>query len=399
MTDVADAERLISERMPTLRSRSVALADAVDAVLQEDIHAERDQPPFDRVTMDGIALAYSDWERGVRAFEVVGTQAAGAAALSLGGNGRCIEIMTGAMLPEGADCVIPVERISRTRSEAQVDNSAEVSPGQFVHPRGSDRKAGGVLLRPGTRLGPPEIAVLASAGRGTIRAAELPLVAVVSTGDELVDVDEPLADYQIRSSNDRAMEASLIRHSVARVTRSYLKDERGKMLDAIRLLHDQNDVLILSGGVSMGKYDFVPSVLEELKVELVFHRIEKRPGRPMWFGQSRDSKPIFALPGNPVSTMVCLHRYVLPALQQMLGLQPASVERVTLAFEIEFAADLTYFLPAVISWTPTGVGMAEPRPTNTSGDLVGLAGTDGFVELPRGRDVYPAGTAVRLFRW
>ena len=143
----------------------------------------------------------------------------------------------------------------------------------------------------------------------------------------------------------------------------------------------------------------MPSVLEELKVELVFHRIEQRPGRPMWFGQSRDSKPIFALPGNPVSTMVCLHRYVLPALQQMLGLQPASVERVTLAFEIEFAADLTYFLPAVISWTPTGVGMAEPRPTNTSGDLVGLAGTDGFVELPRGRDVYPAGTAVRLFRW
>jgi molybdopterin molybdotransferase len=149
----------------------------------------------------------------------------------------------------------------------------------------------------------------------------------------------------------------------------------------------------------MGRYDFVPSVLEELNVKLIFHRIEQRPGRPMWFGVSRDAKPVFALPGNPVSTMVCLNRYVRPALQQALGLRPGSAERVTLATDVEFSADLTYFLPVDIDWTDDGIGMATPRPTNTSGDFVALAGTDGFVELPRGQNLYEQGTVVRLFRW
>ncbi len=399
MTEVADAERLILEQMAPFGTRTLPLADAVDAVLDEAICAERDQPPFDRVTMDGIAIAYRDWQAGTRTFEITGTQGAGTPALSVANAGQCVEVMTGAVLPGNADSIIPVERITRTRDEAQVDDSAEVSLGQFVHPRGSDGKAGSQLLQPGTQLGPPEIAVLASAGYAQVRAAALPLVAVISTGDELVDIEESIAPYQIRSSNERAIEASLTRHSVARVTRSRLRDERDKMLEAIREVHDRSDVLILSGGVSMGQFDFVPSVLEELGVKLVFHRIQQRPGRPMWFGVSRDAKPVFALPGNPVSTMVCLRRYVLPALQLALGLRPASAERVTLAADVEFSADLTYFLPVVVTWTETGIGMAEPRPTNTSGDIIALTGTDGFVELPRGQDIYPQGTTVRLFRW
>ena len=399
MTEVADAERLILEHMTSFGSQTLPLADAVNAVLDETICAERDQPPFDRVTMDGIAIAYRDWQAGTRTFEIIGTQGAGAPALSLANAGQCVEIMTGAVLPGNADSIIPVERITRTQDEAQVDDSAEVSLGQFVHRRGSDSNAGSPLLHPGTRLGPPEIAVLASAGYAEVRVAALPLVAVISTGDELVDLEEPIAAYQIRSSNDRAIEASLTRHSVARVTRSRLRDKRDKMLEAIRELHDRSDVLILSGGVSMGRYDFVPSVLEELSVKLVFHRIQQRPGRPMWFGLSLDAKPVFALPGNPVSTMVCLRRYVLPALQQALGLRPARAERVTLAADVEFSADLTYFLPVVVTWTDAGIGMAEPQPTNTSGDIITLTGTDGFVELPRGQDVYSQGTTVRLFRW
>ena len=399
MTEVADAERLIVERMTPFGSRTLPLADAVDAVLDQVICAERDQPPFDRVTMDGVAIAYRDWQAGTRTFEITGTQGAGAPALSVANAGQCVEVMTGAVLPAHADSIIPVERITRTQDEAQVDDSADVSLGQFVHPRGSDSKAGSPLLQPGTRLGPPEIAVLASAGCAEVRAAALPLVAVISTGDELVDLEEPIAAYQIRSSNDRAIEASLTRHSVARIARSRLRDQRDKMLEAIRALHDRSDVLILSGGVSMGQFDFVPSVLEELGLRRVFHRIQQRPGRPMWFGLSRDAKPVFALPGNPVSAMVCLRRYVLPALQHALGLPPARAERVTLATDVEFSADLTYFLPVVVTWTDAGIGMAEPRPTNTSGDIIALTGTDGFVELPRGQDVYSQGTAVRLFRW
>jgi len=399
MTDVADAERLIAESMTAFGERTLPLSDAVDAVLSEEIVAERDQPPFDRVTMDGIAIAFRDWQSGRRKFQVIGTQGAGIPALSLSAAGQCVEIMTGAVLPENADSIVPVERITRVQDAAEIEDTAEISLGQFIHPRGSDRKTGSPLLNPGIRLGPPEIAVLASAGCAQVRAAALPRVAVISTGDELVAVEDALADYQIRSSNDRAIEASLIRHHLARVTRSQLRDERDNMLEAIRDLHDRSDVLILSGGVSMGRYDFVPSVLEELNVKLVFHRIEQRPGRPMLFGVSRDAKPIFALPGNPVSTMVCLNRYVRPALQQALGLRPSSDERVTLATDVEFSADLTYFLPVDVEWTDDGIGMATPRPTNTSGDFVALAGTDGFVELPRGQNIYEQGAVVRLFRW
>ena len=399
MTDVADAASLIAERIPVIGSTTVTLGEATARVLRQTVRAERDQPPFDRVTMDGIAIAYSDWQNGTRRFEVAGTQAAGEPALKLGDSGRCVEIMTGAMLPGDADCVIPVERTSRSNNVIEAQDDAPVEQRQFIHARGSDRAEGSDLLSPGIRIGPPEIAILASAGCASVDVSSLPRVAVISTGDELVAVDDPLADYQIRSSNDRAVEASLNRRRIAEVTRSQLRDERSEMLAELRRLHEAHDVVILSGGVSMGQFDFVPSVLEELGVELVFHRIEQMPGRPMWFGMSDSGKPVFALPGNPVSTIVCLTRYVMPALEQMLALKPEVAEFVKLAEDVEFGTDLTYFLPVTLSSTEDGSGIAAPRPTNTSGDFVSLAGTTGFVELPRGHDLYPKGFATRLFRW
>ena len=213
------------------------------------------------------------------------------------------------------------------------------------------------------------------------------------------DVGESIQPYQIRSSNDRAIEASLVHHCQARVERVSLKDDPEIILEAIAKLHEENDALILSGGVSMGQYDFVPGVLERLGVELVFHRIEQRPGRPMWFGISQASKPVFALPGNPVSTLVCLTRYVIPALEHAMRLEPRPRETARLAGDVPFPADLVYFLPIELSWDEAGAALATPRPTNTSGDFVSLGGTDGFVELPRGPNVHRAGTVARLFRW
>ena len=398
MTDVAEAEALILGRMQPLPSGERPLGEIAGAVLREDIEAERDQPPFDRVTMDGVAIKYSDWEQGLRRYRVIGPQGAGAPPLRTHA-GECVEIMTGAMLPDGTDTVIPVERLTRDQSIALIEDSAEVSKGQFVHPRGSDRVAGSRLLSSGRAIGPAEMAILASAGRPRVQVTEPPKIAVVSTGDELVDVGEPIQPYQIRSSNDRAIEASLLRHCQARVTRVSLKDDPETILAAIARLHDANDTMILSGGVSMGQYDFVPQVLDTLGVELVFHRIEQRPGRPMWFGVSKASKPVFALPGNPVSTLVCLTRYVLPALRRAMGLVTESPETVRLATEVVFPADLVYFLPVKLSSDDTGTALAEPRPTNTSGDFVSLAGTDGFIELPRGQEVFPQGMAAQLFRW
>jgi molybdopterin molybdotransferase len=399
MTEVAEAEALILEHVPRLGSRREPLADCIDRVLAEDVTAERDQPPFDRVTMDGIAIAGRDWEAGVRTFEIVGVQAAGAPPLVLGAPADCVEVMTGAMLPRGADTVIPVERIARDGRSTTVDARASVVARQYVHPRGSDRRAGAVVLAAGTRIGPPEVAVLASAGRPTVAVAELPRVAVVSTGDELVDVDEPLAEYQIRSSNDRAIEASLARARLARVTRSRLRDDAATLRAALARLDAEADVLVLSGGVSMGQFDLVPGVLAELGAKLVFHRVRQRPGKPIWFGTSARGKPIFALPGNPVSTLVCTTRYLLPALRAAAGLAPPPPELVALAAPAEASAELTHFLPVKLAWSATGAALATPCPTNTSGDFAALAGTDGFVELPARRSEYPAGAVVRLFRW
>lgn len=399
MTEVPEAESLILAHMPRFAAREEPLAACVDRVLAEDIAAERDQPPFDRVTMDGIAVAFREWQQGRRRFTVVGTQGAGAPPLAIAAPDECVEVMTGTVLPPGTDTVIPVERITRTGEAANVAADTVVKGQQFVHRRGSDREAGAVVLRAGTRLGPPEIAVLAGAGRAAARVTELPHVAVISTGDELVDAGKPIAAHQIRSTNDRAIEASLARHRLGLATRARLRDDANALAIAIDRLDTEHDALVLSGGVSMGQFDFVPSVLEELGAKLMLHGVAQRPGRPMWFGVSARNKPIFALPGNPVSTLVCATRYLLPALRAATGLAPAPPERVELAAPVEGSPTLTYFVAVTLSSSERGTLLAQPRPTNTSGDFVALAGTDGFVELPAKRGAHAAGTVARLFRW
>jgi molybdopterin molybdotransferase len=399
VTEVAEAESAILAHMPRFPAHEEPLAACVDRVLAEDISAERDHPPFDRVTMDGIAISFREWRGGRRKVTVLGTQPAGAPPLAIAAPDQCVEVMTGTVLPGGTDTVIPVERIARAGDAADVAADAAVKAQQFVHRRGSDHGAGSLLLRAGTRLGPPEIAVLAGAGLASARVAALPRVAVISTGDELVDAGKPIAAHQIRSTNDRAVEASLTRHRLGLVTRARLRDDANALAVAIDRLDSDLDALVLSGGVSMGQFDFVPSVLEELGAKLVLHKIEQRPGRPMWFGVSARGKPIFALPGNPVSTLVCTTRYVLPALRAASGLAPAPIERAELSAAFEGSPTMTFFVPVKLASSERATLQALPHRTNTSGDFVALAGTDGFVELAPKRGTYPAGTVARLFRW
>lgn len=399
MTEVAEAEALILAHMPKFATRHEPLGACAGRVLAEDVRAERDQPPFDRTTMDGIAIAFRDWAAGRHSFEVVGTQAAGAEPLAVAAPGQCVEIMTGAALPPGVDTVVPVERVRRDGTAAIVSSDVTVKAEQFVHRRGSDRAAGSVVLRAGMRLGAPEMAVLAGAGAASALVVDLPRVAVISTGDELVEAGKPIAPQQIRSTNDRAIEALLTQHRLGQVTRARLRDDANALAIAIDRLDADLDVLVLSGGVSMGKFDFVPSVLTELGAKLVLQRIEQRPGRPMWFGVSARGKPIFALPGNPVSTLVCAARYLVPALRQASGLPAFTAEVVELTAPIEASPTLTLFTPVTLSSSERATLLATPHPTNTSGDFVTLAGTDGFVELAAKRGSYPAGTIARLFRW
>jgi len=397
--DVDAAVELIRDSMPRYASVRLPLAKTQGAVLREPVMAERDQPPFDRVTMDGIAVRSAAVAGGIRRFRVVGIQGAGAAAVAVGADDHCVEIMTGAMLPADADTVIPVERIRPDEEYVVLEEGYAPAARQFVHHRGTDHAAGTVMMDPGIVIGAAEMAALTISGRAELEVSHWPDIAIISTGDELVDVGEPLQAFQIRSSNDRAIAAALERLGCYSGRRARLPDDPDELRAAIGRLHAENDVLILSGGVSMGKYDYVPQIMEELGAELVFHKILQKPGLPMWFGISVTGKPIFALPGNPVSTLVCAARYVIPAIQVAMGRSPWPQPRLRLAESLTFNPDLTCFMPVELTYPADGIPLAVPKPTNTSGDFVSLAGTDGFVELERGRDVFPVGHPCDFFAW
>ncbi len=385
--------------MAPLAIESLPLQQCVGATLREDVQAERDNPPFDRVAMDGIAVSSEVLQRGAARFHIQATQSAGAAALQLGAGAQAIEVMTGAILPLGADCVIPVEQYQIDAGVASLSTAVNTSPFRNVHRRASDGCAGALVLAAGTLLRPPHIAVAASAGMARLRVSRQPSFMIVSTGDELIEPGEAIAEHQVRRSNVYGVMAALRARGFARIGDDHVVDDESLLRERLQLHLTTHDVLILSGGVSMGKFDLVPKALHDLGVRQVFHKVAQRPGRPMWFGIGQAGQAVFGLPGNPVSTLVCLLRYVIPALESAMATAPAPAERVALAAPVRIDAPLTCFLPVAVEHDPCGTPAAQPRATNGSGDFFTLAGTDGFVELPPGPATYAPGHVARLYRW
>ena len=399
MLTPAEADALIGQHLQCLPIESLPLAQCAGAVLRENVYAERDQPPFDRVAMDGVALTSAAAAAGQRAFRIQATQAAGDPPLTLAAAGNCIEIMTGAVLPAGCDCVVPLESISVADGRANLKERTATDPWQFVHRRGSDTRQGALLIAAGVRLRAPEVAIAASAGMARIRVSSQPMLAVISTGNELVEPGEPVLAHQVRRSNAYAIVSALREHGFQRVADDHIRDDPQELRERLRFHLRTHDVLIVSGGVSTGRFDLVPKVLEELGVRPVFHKVAQRPGRPLWFGVAPSGAAVFGLPGNPVSVLVCFRRYVLPALFGSLGLGATPAERIALAAAVTIEVALTHFLPVHLEQDDWGRAWAVPVPGNNSGHFTALAGTDGFVELPPGPHTYPKGHVTRLFRW
>ena len=398
MLTPAQAETLIEQHLTCLPIESLPLTQSAGAVLRENIYAERDHPPFDRVAMDGIALSTVSAASNAGRLRVASVQAAGDPPQTLADPDTCIEIMTGAMLPRGCDAVVPVELVQRNGDFAEIGRKA-VQPWQNVHRRGSDCPQGSLLLAAGTRLSAPEVAIAAGAGMARLRVSAQPMIVVISTGNELVEPGEVIEPHQVRRSNAYGITASLRQHGFTRVADDHVRDDEAQLTQRLGFHLRTHDVLILSGGVSMGKLDLVPMVLEKLGVNLVFHTIAQRPGKPMWFGVSQSGPAVFALPGNPVSTLVCLARYVLPALRAAMGQSPTEARRIALTAPVEVKAPLAFYMPVKLKSDDWGRTSALPKPTNGSGDFTALAGTDGFVELPPGPDTFPKGFVARFFRW
>lgn len=393
------AREAIDARLAVLPVESRPLSECVGRILREDIYAERDNPPFDRVCMDGIAILSEAFLRGLRHFTLQATQPAGAPALTLSGPESAIEVMTGAVTPRGADCIIPLEEYDLVSGTVSLKENASGEPYRNVQRRGSDSEPGVPMLTVGTRLYAPEIGVVASAGRAAIAVSRQPTFVVISTGDELVEPGQPIEEHQVRRSNSYAVVAALRKHGFEDVSDDHIIDSEGALGDRLVRHLAQRDVLVLSGGVSKGKFDLVPKVLKSLRVDEVFYQVAQRPGMPMWFGVGPSGQAVFGLPGNPVSTLMCLIRYVIPALDAAMGARARATQTIRLAAPIKRGRPTASFVPVSIQDAGDGLRSAVPRIPNGSGDFLALAGTDGFVELPPQPEPYPEGFVADLYRW
>jgi molybdopterin molybdotransferase len=402
MISVTEATNIIQSNLFKPSTEQVHIEHATGRILAETIYADRDFPPFDRATMDGIAIDATIFPIESKLFFIEGVQAAGQPAATLSNNHHCFEIMTGAMLPTGTNAVVRYEDIDVSNGKASIKIN-HVNVADNVHLQGIDAKENSVLLEAGTRLSAAEIALLASVGKAQVLVSSYPSIAIVSTGDELVSIDEKPLPYQIRTSNSYALQAALTEIGCSS-NRFHLADDEQRLKTELQKIASTHDVIILSGGVSKGKFDFVPTVLESLGIKKLFHQVNQKPGKPMWFGHSPLPRRgaggeawIFALPGNPVSTFMCFHRYVKPWLLKSLGTEIENPKAI-LSKDFLFKPSLTYFLQVNVK-NEDGRLLATPIAGGGSGDFVNLKEVNGFLELPAERNEFKVGETFPLIKF
>lgn len=398
MITTDEATKIVMGSLLPLTTTEVPLEEAIGHILQETLLADRDFPPFDRVAMDGIAYKIADINN-YDTLIIADMQLAGSAQKTLKQTGHCMEVMTGAILPANTDTVTRYEDIEIYEKDGRKIAKLLIKPkeqGQNIHKQGIDQQIGDILLEPGVILNPAGIAVAASIGKTHLQVSRIPSIGIISTGDELVEVQETPQPYQIRKSNIYALQAALAEMKVSSTLYHFadtLETVRKGLLQAL----SQHQVLILSGGVSKGKVDYVPQALEELGVKKLFHQVQQRPGKPFWFGENNEEgKVAFALPGNPVSTFMCFHRYVKPWLLASLGLPETNRMYAALAEEVAFEPALTYFLQVYAKTNTKGVLTAYPFHGHGSGDFANLLRCNGFLELPAGKNNFSKGESYPL---
>ena len=386
MISVQEALKLVLDSSKNIGSEKVGLDQAIGRILAEDIYSDRPIPPFDRVTMDGIAILYDSYKDEKSSFVIESICPAGAPQMTLNDPSKCIEIMTGASLPHGTDTIIRYEDLEKKDDSFCITKA--VKKGQNIHTKGSDHAENSILLPKGSEIKAVDVNILATVGKSYVSVILTPKVAVISSGDELVDVDQLPAAYQIRKSNVHMISARLKQLGITSKS-FHFKDNADEIKIELQQILNDFDVLLMSGGVSKGKFDFIPEVLTRLGFEKVFHKVLQRPGKPFWFGVN-GKKTVFAFPGNPVSTLACFHKYFIPWLEKSVGhSQPAL--KVILEKDISFKPNLTYFAQASIIQKDDGRFYATVKHGNGSGDIVNPSSTDGFIELPAGKELYSAG--------
>jgi molybdopterin molybdotransferase len=391
-----DARQLVihkvAERVGPARTLPLAVCEALGFVLAQEVQTDRDYPPFERSTRDGYAVRSSEAAAGT-SLRCAGEIKAGDTVTSPLTSGTCIQIMTGAAVPPGADAVVMIEFTQRDGEIVFFHRPTQ--PGQNIVPRGSEARAGQVALEHGSRLGFAELAIAAQVGAAQLLCAKKPRVAILSTGDELVPITETPGPFHIRNSNGISLcvqvrlaggEPVLLGNALDRIDDLSAKIEIGL----------REDVLVLSGGVSMGKYDLVESALKSLGAEFFFDAVAIRPGKPTVFGSCQNTW-VFGLPGNPVSSMVTFQLFAIPALDLLSGAPARHLPflSATLAEAIKEKANLAHFLPAHLEWRGSSPYVSALR-WQGSGDISALRGANCFLLVPHDRLDISAGEKVSV---
>ena len=403
MLRIENALDIILERIPLLTIEDVALPDAVGRVMREDCFSDLDLPPFDRARMDGYAVRAADTQ-GASAtsparLHAIGEAAAGASFTGTVRSGEAVRIMTGAPVPAGADAVQKIEVI-RVPDDQAVDQWIEVEeavkPGQFITPRGIEARAGDVMVLSGERITPAVAAVLASFGYARVKVSRRPRLALLSTGSELVEVHEKPGPSQIRNSNTYSLRGYAHEAGAELISACVVRDNFDATRTAIAEALAKADVVMLSGGVSMGDYDLVKPALQDLGAEVFVEKVAMHPGKPTVFAKSGE-KVIFGLPGNPVSVAVSFHLFARPALMKMLGASEIHLPRVRV-----YAARAVKGAPPRRSHQPArlvvrdGRVEAEPLKWSGSSDLVAFMRADALIVVPEDRQNLDEGELVEV---
>ncbi len=374
------------------RTPLLPVVDALGHILAQEIRADREYPPFNRSTRDGYAVRAREATRN-STLRCIGEIKAGDTVLAPLEPGTCMQIMTGAAVPPGADAVVMIEFTGRSGDMATFDRDAE--PGQNIVPQGSEARAGDLILQPGLRLGFAELAIAAQVGAANLLCYQKPRVAILSTGDEIVPIAETPGPFHIRNSNSVSLSAQVrlagghpvpLGSALDRVDDLSAKIERGL----------EHDILLLSGGVSMGKYDLVETVLKSFGAEFLFDAVAIRPGKPAVFGRCRN-KLVFGLPGNPVSTMVTFQLFVTPAIDLLSGAPPRPLPllNATLSQALHEKPGLTHFLPARLEWAAASA-QVHALPWQGSGDIAALSHANCFLVVLADHHDIPAGENVSV---
>ena len=394
MITVEEAEKIILAESKDYATESIYFEDALGRVLAENISADRHLPPYNRVTMDGIAINYSAIENGIKCFKIIATQAAGDVPFEINHPSECIEIMTGAALPSTTDTVIRYEDLKIEDGVATLiaDN---IIKGQSIHFKGADVKQNEIAITANQFITPAFINTIGSVGKTNLLVKKLPRTVIISSGDELVNVNETPNAFQIRKSNNYTIKAVLQQYKL-NADMIHIPDDAVITKQQIEKSLQKYDIIILCGGVSEGKFDYIPKALDECGVKKIFHKVQQRPGKPFWFGKHENGVLVFAFPGNPVSTFMCMHRYLLPWLEKSLGINKQSLYAV-LSEDFTFNPQLQYFLQVKLHVNEKGCLIAKPITGNGSGDFANLVDADAFMELPLKQNEFKKGEVFRIW--